>query len=281
MSYAIIDAIDEDDIDKVKRLLEETPELINHVVPFYDGKTPIHLAKSIAMLQVLINLGANINAQQSNGDTALIKFNDNNLHELVLFLINIGADINIVNNRGKSILDYYIIKIYYKLDMIRENDPILNTIYKLLLNKGAKFKEIHFRFFNPIIIYNWMDLAQRQDVDRLNLVKKNNMILQSLVAHPESFNIDYARPGHPTVKYPEYLRETYNITFDELRSTAGEMARERRMLLLNTFLRARGARARPGVVAVASAVAVVSAPPVASAVAAVSAPPAVTGASNF
>ena len=236
--YPIKDAIITDDIDEVKRLLAETPELINQVVPFSGGQTPIHYSRSISMLQVLIDFGADINAQMFNGCTALISFTYNNLHELGLFLINYGMD---VNSKYR-----YLMHIAY-ISTHREIDPILNTIYKLLLNKGTKFEEILFIYFNPMIIYDWMDLAK---YNRLNLVKKNYMILQSLVAQPESFNIDYTRPGHPTVKYSEYLREVYNITFDELRSAAGEMARERRMPLLNTFLRARRARAHPGVVAV-------------------------------
>jgi ankyrin repeat protein len=252
MPYPIKDAIIADDIDKVKRLLEETPELINQVVPFYDGKTPIHFAKSIEMLQVLIDMGADINTQTYRCDTPLMSFNYfgyRNFSELILFLINYGADVNIINNEGRSILDFYITKIQY-ISNEGLNDPTTNTIYKLLLNKSDKFFDTRiYEFYRHS--HNYLHIV---DIQRSNLLKKNNVILPFLVTHPEAFDKMYARPDHPTERYSEYLRRIWNITFDELRSAAGEMARERRMPLLNTFLRARRARARPGVVAVAPVV---------------------------
>jgi hypothetical protein len=252
MSYPIRDAIMADDIDKVKRLFEETPELINQVVPFYDGKTPIHFAKSIEMLQVLIDMGADINTQMSNGNTPLISFDHfgwSNLSELVLFLINYGADVNIINNEGSSILHSYIMKIQYESNE-GLNDPTTNTIYKLLLDKSDKFFDTRIYEFYRRSHRRSQNYPHLVDIQRSNLLMKNNVILPFLVTHPEAFDKMYARPDHPTERYSEYLRSRWNITFDELRSAAGEMARERRMPLLNTFLRARRARAHPGVVAV-------------------------------
>jgi len=264
MSQPLINAICVNDINEVKRLLTETPILVNQVILNGYGYdlTPIHYTKSIEMLKVLIDMGADINTQTRFGDTLLIRLSYGSFSEFILFLINYGADVNIVNNEGTSILHNIIMKIQY-LSTKGVNDPTTNTIYKLLLDKSDKFCDTRNYKFDDLGYGNYADLLM-----------KNNVILPFLVTHPEAFNKMFTRPYYPTERrYSEYLRSMWNITFDELRSAAGEMARERRKLLLNAFLRARRARVHHGVVAVTSAVAVVSAPPVASAVAAVSAPP--------
>jgi hypothetical protein len=57
------------------------------------------------MLNALIELGANINLQDINGDTALIIAVRNGSLDIVYDLIDAGADPNLKNNDGKTALD--------------------------------------------------------------------------------------------------------------------------------------------------------------------------------
>jgi len=240
----LIDAIRANNLEEVRKLLTINPAKINERWIDYFGQTPIFFATSVEMLRLLIEFGADINIISKSGETLLMSLSANKMHELVLFLVNYGADISIIIKRpliNLTIFDYYIYISKHNLpytyfsgtrarDYYAEYDPIITTIYKLLLNKGAKFDNIiDFDDFNPIPTHDPTNLTEVADINKLNLLKKNNMVLPALATLPEAFNIDYVRVGHPTVKYYQYLKEAYNITEAEILAMATEMALERRM----------------------------------------------------
>jgi hypothetical protein len=200
------------------------------------------------MLRLLIEFGADINIINEMNATLLMSLSKFRMHELVLFLVNYGADISIIVNSGRgkniTIFDVYIHMSkrnlpysYFEGTRVEfysgRYDPIITTIYKLLLNKGAKFNFDDFDDFDdfkPIPTHDPTNLTEVVDINELNLLKKNNMVLPALATRPEAFNIDYVRVGHPTVKYSQYLKEAYNITEAEIFAMATKMALERRML---------------------------------------------------
>ena len=241
----LIYAIRANNLEEVRKLLTINPAIINERWIDYLGQTPIFFATSVEMLRLLIEFGADINIINKTGYTLLMSLSANDMHELVLFLVNYGADISITIKReygiNINIFDYYIHMskhnlpyTYFRGTRVRnyyaKYDPIITTIYKLLLNKGAKFNNIiDFDDFNLIPTHDPTNITEVADINKLNLLKKNNMVLPALVAQPEAFNIDYVRVGHPTVKYYQYLKEAYNITEAEILAMATEMALERRM----------------------------------------------------
>ena len=66
------------------------------------------LKKSIELVELLINRGANVNAKNADGDTALhravaiVSSHVNEQKELIKLLINHGADVNARNNKGET-----------------------------------------------------------------------------------------------------------------------------------------------------------------------------------
>jgi len=224
----LTNAISENNLEEVRRLLTETPALINNDIVFF--------ANSVEMLQLLIEFGCKIDIRDSSGDPLLIYLARRNRHELVLFLVNYGADISMVDNGYNNILDYYLFlsstNNTYSYDdspwgmANRVYDPTITTVYKLLLNKGGTFNRNSLIRFKP---HSRSFVPPEYDINELNLIKKNNMVLPALVTHPEAFNINYVRFGRPTVKWYQYLKEAYNITEAEILAMATKMALERRM----------------------------------------------------
>jgi hypothetical protein len=235
------DAIENNNLDEVRRLLAINPDRVSIVVPNSRGMTPIFFAKSVEMLQLLINTKPDINIIDTQivsdsgfprGRTPLFYFSLKSYYKLVLFLLNNGADFNI--NVGNNF--YLFDAMHTIMEYENYNEPDVLAIYKFLLNKDILFRPDIVNSYLPIPDTSYSDNVPLRL--RLNTLKKNNMVLPFLATHPEAFNVDYVRYGHPTVKYSEYIREAYNITFDELRLAAAEIARERRIGLESTFLRA-------------------------------------------
>lgn len=70
------------------------------------GITPLHLVEEQASADMLISLGANINAQTNKGDTPLhLAVMQDNI-DMVKFLISKSADTKITNNEGLLPIDY-------------------------------------------------------------------------------------------------------------------------------------------------------------------------------
>jgi len=93
-------AINRGDVDKVKSLLEENPEMIN--AKDINGDTPLHCAckcKKKKVIDALIAKGANVNAKNNNGNTPMhLAARDNK--SVVELLIANGADPD-VNSKGE------------------------------------------------------------------------------------------------------------------------------------------------------------------------------------
>ena len=82
-----------------------------------NGKTPLHMAKSKEMMELLIDAGADINAKDKSGATPLFAAIQNNDSSLMTTLIQRGCDINAENILRKNAL--YYAKEWKKNDAIK------------------------------------------------------------------------------------------------------------------------------------------------------------------
>ena len=96
-----------------------TPKMIENLIKFgadvnaenEDGNTALMTAATLnndpEVMNVLINAGADVNAKAIYGTTALMCAAINNSNpEVVKALINAGADLFAKDNEGKTVLDY-------------------------------------------------------------------------------------------------------------------------------------------------------------------------------
>lgn len=100
----LLDAINRGDIEKVRALLQDDPELVN--VKDDHGRTPLFSAsmrghKGIA--QLLINNGADVHARDAYGDAPLYHAISAGHREIVELLIHNGAEINEVMEEGSPL----------------------------------------------------------------------------------------------------------------------------------------------------------------------------------
>ena len=58
------------------------------------------------VIQALIDAGADVNAKEMKGSTALMIMAAGNNAKVVNFLLNAGADIFLKDNKGRTVLDY-------------------------------------------------------------------------------------------------------------------------------------------------------------------------------
>ncbi len=91
----LISAMDRWDLEEIERLIKTRPDLVNSI--HSRGRTPLHIAgRQCDCLEVLINAGANIDARDNNGDTALdaLLLYNNGLgaEKAARMLIEAGAD---------------------------------------------------------------------------------------------------------------------------------------------------------------------------------------------
>lgn len=74
------------------------------------GWTGLHCAcmnfSSLDLVKLLIEAGADVNAQTNEGDVPLLVAINHNSNRISKFLIKAGADVNIKNNYGNSPSDY-------------------------------------------------------------------------------------------------------------------------------------------------------------------------------
>jgi len=61
---------------------------------------------NIAMTELLLEHGADINMEASTGDTPLMLAITFNAHDVIKFLLDHGADTTVVNKGGATALDY-------------------------------------------------------------------------------------------------------------------------------------------------------------------------------
>lgn len=116
----------EEDYDHISKLIkyadEENESILVGILGMYLDEKP-NLLNTI--IKKLLDLGANINAKNENGDTALNIVTYNNDTELSRFLIENGADVTCVNKKNESPIEFAIF-----------NDN--REIFELLLKKNIQ-----------------------------------------------------------------------------------------------------------------------------------------------
>lgn len=141
----IQNAIRNGDIEAVKAILQNDPSSASR--PGERGFPPIIFAaysEDQAICELLIEAGANVNAQDMAGNTALMGVCFKGFNDIAQFLIDKGADVNLKNKTGGTALSF----------AATFNQ---NTIAKLLLANGA---EVNIKDQNG---QTPLELAQKQD----------------------------------------------------------------------------------------------------------------------
>lgn len=137
---AVHEAAQQGDLAALKKLVAANPKCINEKAP--DSQwTPLHCAmlavswtqpdlqRSLAVVNFLISKGANLNAKDKNGDTALHFAINVRKTTVARLLISHGAKVNVVNNRGESVLHRSAATVPASAD---------RDLTELIISKGGK-----------------------------------------------------------------------------------------------------------------------------------------------
>lgn len=141
----IQNAIRNSDLEAVKLILQNDPSSASR--PGGRGFPPIILAaysEDQAICELLIEAGADVNAQDIAGNTALMGVCFKGFNDIVQFLIEKGADVNLKNKVGGTALSF----------AATFNQ---NTVVKTLLANGAETNIKDQNNQTPL------ELAQKQD----------------------------------------------------------------------------------------------------------------------
>ncbi|CAK74091.1 unnamed protein product (macronuclear) [Paramecium tetraurelia] len=109
--------IDQAKVEKLKQILEMSPNLINQDLASDILQTPLVRAvwrNDKALVQIILDFGANPNQGGSASITPLMWACKRDNLQIVSLLIQSGADINIRSNQGFSALDYSILHGNYR-----------------------------------------------------------------------------------------------------------------------------------------------------------------------
>ena len=122
---ALFSYLREGELTEIQKLISQSPELVNQTDS--RGFTPLIMATYFGRLdvaQILIDAGADLDAQDASGNTALMGVCFKGDVTLVNLLIDAGANLDISNNEGSTAASYTIA--FAKLDIL-----------SLLIEKGA------------------------------------------------------------------------------------------------------------------------------------------------
>ena len=100
-------AIGSGKLEEVKKVLSKHPELADVPIKKHRKERPLHWAainKNVDIVEYLLSLEVNINAQNIDGETALALAAAAGTVEVVSILIDNGADVNARNINGKTAL---------------------------------------------------------------------------------------------------------------------------------------------------------------------------------
>lgn len=121
----LMNSIRSGNLTSVHQMLSGSPELANQ--PDSRGFTPLIMATYLGnkqMSELLINLGADVNARDAAGNTALMGICFKGTPEMAALLLSHGADVNLQNKNGTTALIFAI-----NFDQV--------AMAKLLISKGA------------------------------------------------------------------------------------------------------------------------------------------------
>ena len=138
--------------------------------------TPLHLAcfdNSFECVQLLIDLGADVNAVDKDGKSVLVyALNSNNIKIIELLILN-GADCNKKDLEGKSVYEYSINVCDKKIQLLFKNKNKIN----LVNNNKNSFEIIQllliFLFFLSFFLSRFIDIENYYEV----LLKKKYIII--------------------------------------------------------------------------------------------------------
>ncbi len=106
LAQEIHEAVQQGDLERVRKLVEENAEWIHHRTT--EGDTPLYSCAAyghIKIAEFLIEKGANINVQNNQGWTPLSVASFNGHFEIVELLLKHGADVNAKDIYGSSALN--------------------------------------------------------------------------------------------------------------------------------------------------------------------------------
>ncbi len=102
-TYDIMSAVANQDLQQVKWMLKKNPEEVNS--KWMNGFSPLHVNNSFEIGKLLIRKGADMNAQNKAGRTALHGAVRRGHEEIVHALLKSGAKKGLKNKKGETPLD--------------------------------------------------------------------------------------------------------------------------------------------------------------------------------
>jgi ankyrin repeat protein len=150
LSYAMLWAALSGDLQAVSLLVEQGAQPTFTLIRGYEARTALHMAASaghLEIVQLLLDLGANVNQRDRYGDTALVTTASNGFLNITEVLINHGADVNAVGLSG-----------YTPLARAAGTSPL--EVVRLLVEKGAHLNHRNSHRGTPLLI-----AAERSDLE--------------------------------------------------------------------------------------------------------------------
>lgn len=217
VTFALIDAVKDNKIEKVKQLLESGAD-VNQKNRF--GMTPLYYASRNGYLEIvklLLPAGANVNTATTDANyrelttdnvTSLQMASLNNHLEIVKLLLAAGADVNVVDGDGSAALSMAVYKNNVEIVKLLldagADKSIKNRYGKTALNyvKTDEMREL----FNPNAENNYSKSLQYMFRDRLSSNARNAVTLEPI---QDGENMVDFHGERNLGRY--YTKKTYNL----------------------------------------------------------------------
>lgn len=169
----IVEAVMQNNTKKIRSLIEQNPNLLNIKSGHKNGEYLIHLAPTKETVQILLELGADINALDMYRRTVLqrkIEWDFEKSMDFTKFLLDNGADITIITTAGEtpiiSVLTFAISKAFRKA---QKRDSFHLNFREISKNLEYAFTEVL-----TLLVHN-----KRFNLEALNnAMKKYSNIMQ-------------------------------------------------------------------------------------------------------